>query len=105
MPAVSVVIPAYNCADFIAETLDSVFSQTFDNYEVIVINDGSPDTESLERVLAPFQDRIVYLKQDNQGPSGARNSAIRHARSAYVAMLDSDDIWLPDYLAEQMQFI
>jgi glycosyltransferase involved in cell wall biosynthesis len=104
-PAVSVLIPAYNAAPYIAETLDSVFAQTFAGYEVIVVNDGSPDTDELERVLTPFLDRIVYLKQDNRGPSAARNEAIRQARGAYVATLDSDDTWLPEYLATQMGFL
>ena len=104
-PDVSVLIPAYNAAPYIAETLDSVFAQTFSRYEVIVVNDGSPDTEELERVLAPYLDRIVYLKQENGGPSAARNTAIRKAHGAYVATLDSDDLWLPEYLAVQMGFL
>src|SRR5579864_1311902 len=103
-PLVSVIIPTYNTANFIKETLDSVFAQTFEDYEVIVVNDGSPDTQQLERVLEPYRDRIVYLKQENQGPSGARNTAIRHARGSFLAFLDSDDIWFPEFLSEQMMF-
>jgi len=103
-PSVSVIIPSYNTASFIAETLDSVFAQTFMDCEVIVVNDGSPDTLQLERVLEPYRDRIVYLKQENQGPSGARNTAIRHARGIFLAFLDSDDMWLPQFLSEQMKF-
>src|ERR1700687_3234002 len=102
-PAVSVIIPAYDTAAFIAETLDSVFSQTFRDFEVIVINDGSPDTEALERVLAPYQPWIFYIKQENRGLAGARNTGIGHARGKYLAFLDSDDCWLPDYLASQMK--
>jgi glycosyltransferase involved in cell wall biosynthesis len=104
-PAVSVIIPAYNTAEFITETLDSVFQQTFTNFEVIVVNDGSPDTEKLESVLEPFRDRIVYLKQENRGLSGARNTAIRQARGEYLAFLDSDDMWLPKYLETQVDFL
>jgi glycosyltransferase involved in cell wall biosynthesis len=104
-PLVSVIIPAYNAAAFLGETLTSVFSQTYSNYEVIVVNDGSPDTAELEKVLAPFRDRLIYLEQENKGPSGARNNAIRKARGEFVAFLDSDDTWLPDYLAEQIRFI
>lgn len=104
-PDVSVVIPAYNAAPYIAETLDSVFAQTFSRYEVIVVNDGSPDTDELERVLAPYIERLVYLKQENRGPSAARNLAIQKARAPYVATVDSDDIWLPEYLAVQMGFL
>lgn len=104
-PAVSVVIPAYNAALFINEALASVFAQTFTDYEVIVVNDGSPDTADLERTIAPWLGRIIYLKQDNRGPGGARNAAIEVARGEYVAMLDSDDAWLPEYLAEQLRVI
>jgi glycosyltransferase involved in cell wall biosynthesis len=102
---VSVVIPAYNAAPFIAATLDSVFAQTFTGYEVIVVNDGSPDTPEFERALAPYLDRIVYLKQRNTGPSGARNTAIRAARGDFVAFLDSDDQWLPEFLADQFRIL
>jgi glycosyltransferase involved in cell wall biosynthesis len=101
-PTVSVIIPAYNVAPFIAEALDSVLAQTFKDYEIIVVNDGSPDTEELERVLEPYLPRIVYLKQENRGLSGARNTGIRAARAPFIALLDADDIWKPDYLAVQL---
>lgn len=107
MPAdlVSVIIPAYNAAPYIKETLDSVFAQTYRSFEVIVVNDGSPDTDKLEAVLAPYRDRIVYLKQENRGLSGARNTGLRAATGNLVALLDADDIWLPDYLEEQTKFL
>jgi glycosyltransferase involved in cell wall biosynthesis len=101
-PKVSVIIPSYNTAPYIGETLDSVFAQTFDDFEVIVVNDGSPDTEALERVLGPYRDSIVYVKKKNGGLSSARNAGIRVARGQYVALLDSDDVWEPDYLAVQV---
>lgn len=101
--AVSVIIPAYNSAQFICEALDSVFAQDFSDHETILVNDGSPDTEHLEEVLAPCRDRIIYLKQENRGPAAARNAAIRTARGEYVAFLDSDDAWLPNYLSVQMR--
>lgn len=104
-PAVSVIIPAYKAADHIGAALTSVFSQTFADFEVIVVNDGSPDGERMEAVMAPYLSRILYLKQPNGGPSAARNLAIRHARGELLAFLDSDDIWLPEYLAQQMQFL
>ncbi len=105
LPVVSVIIPAYNVAPYIGETLDSVFAQTFADYEVIVINDGSPDTEELERTLARFIDRINYIKQENRGASAARNAGLRAARGELVAFLDADDLWLPSYLDEQIKFI
>lgn len=104
-PAVSVIIPAYNAAQYVGEALESVFAQTFADYEVIVVNDGSPDTDELERVLAPYMERTTYLKQENRGPSGARNTGIERARGKYVALLDSDDLWLSDYLTKQVALL
>lgn len=100
-PMVSVIVPAYNVAGFIKDALDSAFAQTFKDYEVIVVNDGSPDTVELERVLEPYGQRIIYLKQENRGLSGARNTALRHSRAPFIALLDADDIWLPNYLEAQ----
>ena len=104
-PLVSVVIPAYNCADYIAATLKSVLAQKFTDWEVVVVNDGSPDTEALERELTPFLDSIRYLKQANGGPSAARNLGVREGRGRYVAFLDSDDLWLPDHLVNQVNLL
>jgi glycosyltransferase involved in cell wall biosynthesis len=104
-PLVSIIIPAYNIAGYIAETLDSVFAQTFTNYEVIVVNDGSPDTVEFERVLEKYRDKIVYLKQDNKGVGPARNSGIEHSKAELLAFLDGDDIWLPTFLESQIKFL
>ena len=98
-PLVSVIIPAYMAAAYIHETLESVFRQTYRNFEVILINDGSPDTEDFERAIAPYRDRIIYIRQENGGPSAARNTGIRRARGEYLAFLDSDDVWYPTCLA------
>src|SRR5687768_16945399 len=92
-PAVSVIIPAYNTAKYIGATIASIVAQTYTNYEIIVVNDGSPDTPAIEAALAPFRDRIIYLVQENRGIAVARNRAIRIARGRYVALLDSDDAW------------
>ena len=100
---VSVVIPAYNCVEYIPAALDSVFAQTFTDFEVVVVNDGSPNTEILEHLIAPYRNRIIYLKQENRGPSAARNTGIRAARGEYLAFLDSDDCWPREYLAAQMK--
>lgn len=102
LPLVSVIIPAYNAAAYIRETLQSVFRQTYQRFEVVLINDGSPDTEEFERAIAPYRDRIVYLRQENRGPSAARNAGIRRARGEYLAFLDSDDLWYPNCLAVQV---
>lgn len=101
-PAISVIIPAYNTAAYIAETLSSVVSQTFTNFEIIVVNDGSPDTTDLEAALAPFAARIRYFVQPNRGLSAARNVGIAAAQGDLVAFLDSDDVWEPDYLEHQL---
>ena len=102
---VSVVIPAYNSAEYIAETLESVLAQTFHDYEIIVINDGSTDAEQLEKALAPYLHLIRYIKQENRGPSAARNVGISKAAGRYIAFLDSDDRWLPTHLEEQLHLL
>ena len=103
LPLASVIIPAYNAAEHIAGALESVFAQTYPSYEVIVINDGSPDTPALEKALEPYLERMVYIRQENGGPSAARNAGIRRARGAFLAFLDSDDSWNPEFLSSQMR--
>ncbi len=95
-PTVSVIIPAYNVGPYIDETLNSLFAQTYRDFEAIVINDGS--TDETEKKLAPFRDRIVYIKQKNAGLAAARNAGLRAARGRFIALLDGDDIWLPKFL-------
>ncbi len=104
-PLVSVIIPAYNVAPFINETLDSVAGQIFRDFEVIVINDGSPDTEAFEKAIESHMSSLIYLKQTNAGVSSARNSGIRSARGTYLAFLDGDDVWFPEYLGSQIDFL
>ena len=101
-PCISVVIPAYNTSAYIADTLASVAAQTFTDFETIVVNDGSPDTPALEAAIAPFRERIRYIVQENRGLSGARNTGIAAARGGLIALLDSDDVWEPDYLEQQL---
>jgi glycosyltransferase involved in cell wall biosynthesis len=95
-PAVSVIIPAYNVASYIAETLESVFAQTYREFETIVVNDGS--TDNTENRIAPFRSRIVYLHKTNGGVHSARNAGLKVSRGRYIAFLDGDDIWMPRYL-------
>jgi glycosyltransferase involved in cell wall biosynthesis len=104
-PAVSVVIPAYRASGDIAAALESVFAQTFDSFEVLVVNDGSPDTRELEAALAPYRARIRYFTQPNRGAAAARNMAIRNARGRYVAFLDADDCWAPEFLVLQAGYL
>jgi glycosyltransferase involved in cell wall biosynthesis len=93
---VSVIIPAYNVAPYIAEALESLFAQTWRDVEAVVINDGS--TDETEERLAPYRDRIVYIKQKNSGVMAARNAGLRVARGRYVGLLDGDDLWAPRFL-------
>lgn len=104
-PRVSVIIPAYNASRYIPEALDSVFAQSFQDLEVIVVNDGSPDTPQLQAALRPYEGRLLYLEQPNRGVSAARNLAIQRARGDLLAFLDADDIWLPPYLEVQVNFL
>lgn len=95
-PLVSVIIPTYNSAKYIKETLDSVFNQTYKNIEVIVVDDGSVD--NTREILEKYNSKIKYIYQGNKGPSAARNRGIKEARGSYIAFLDSDDLWLPEKL-------
>lgn len=92
-PKVSVVIPTYNRADYIAAAVESVFAQTLDDVEVVVVDDGSTD-DTAQR-LAPFTGKLNYLCTGNQGPARARNEGMRRARGEYIAYLDSDDLYYP----------
>ncbi len=100
VPLVSVIIPTYNSAHYIVEALESVFEQTFQDFEIIVIDDGSIDGTG--EVLKKYGERIRFLFQDNGGPASARNRGIRIARGEYIAFLDADDIWLPTKLEKQV---
>jgi len=93
LPIVSTIIPAYNAAGFILAAIKSVLDQTFTAHEIIIINDGSPDTDDLERILEPYLPKIRYIKQDNQGAAAARNSGLRAANGEYVAFLDADALF------------
>jgi glycosyltransferase involved in cell wall biosynthesis len=100
-PAVSVVTPCYKVTEYVAGALDSLRAQTFRNFETILVNDGCPDTDNLERVLAPYRREIIYFKQEHGGLSVARNTAIRAARAPIIALLDPDDAWERGYLEAQ----
>jgi len=105
-PAISIITPNYNTAAYIAETLDSVFAQTFTDYELIVINDASPDSNKLATVLEPYRDRIIFIdKSKNEGTSATRNLAVKRARAQVISFLDADDIWFPTYLEDLYGFL
>ena len=100
MPEVSVVIPTYNSARYLTEAVDSVLAQTFRNIEVIVIDDGS--TDDTELVMRRYAAPVKYIRQENTGVSGARNTGIRESSGRYIAFIDADDVWHPQKLERQM---
>lgn len=102
-PLVSVVVPAYNCVKYISETLISLFEQDYPNIEIIVVNDGSKDN-TLE-FLKTYGDRIVLIDQSNTGVPGARNSGIRAARGEFISFCDSDDLWAPQKVSDQVAYL
>ncbi len=103
MPRVSVIMPTFNCARFLGRALESIFAQTFTDYEVIVANDGS--TDHTREVIAPYSGKITYLYQPNRGPSAARNLALSKASGEFIAYLDADDMWYPHKLEKQVTFL
>ena len=103
VPAVSVVIPTYNRAGFIAQAVQSVLDQTGINSEIIVVDDGS--TDNTRQVLEQFNGKIRYLATENQGVAHARNTGMKASVGKYIAFLDSDDLYLPGKLALQVAFM
>ncbi|MFM7427887.1 MAG: glycosyltransferase family 2 protein, partial [Elainella sp.] len=99
-PRVSVVIPAYNCADYLPAAIESVLAQTYRDFEIIVVDDGS--TDATPEVLHRYGNQLVAISQANQGVALARNHGIQIAQGEWVAFLDADDLFLPDKLAAQM---
>lgn len=102
-PLVSVIIPAYNAESFIERTLQSVLDQTYQNIEVLVVDDGSCDrTPEIVRLIAQQDPRVVLLQQSNFGVAAARNLAIQMAKGEFIAPIDADDIWYPDNIEKQV---
>jgi glycosyltransferase involved in cell wall biosynthesis len=101
-PLVSVVLPTYNRGWTLREAIDSVLDQDYGNFELIVVDDGS--TDDTPRLLSAYGDRLRCLQQANRGVSAARNAGIRSSRGEYIALLDSDDFWLPGKLTTQVDY-
>ncbi|MFV0389623.1 MAG: glycosyltransferase family 2 protein [Pyrinomonadaceae bacterium] len=100
MPLVSVVIPAYNAVRFVNATIDSVLAQTFQDLEILVVDDGS--TDNTKEILGNYGDKIRFLPKKNGGVSSARNYGIENAIGKYIAFLDADDVWMPEKLEKQV---
>jgi glycosyltransferase involved in cell wall biosynthesis len=106
LPVISVIIPVYNGEQYLQQTIDSVKAQTFSDWELIAVNDGSTDnTAALLKTAAEEDSRIVVLSQENAGMGKARNSAIAVSRGQYLAFVDADDLWQPLKLEKQLQAI
>lgn len=101
MPLLSVIIPTFNSAKYLSEALQSVFSQTFEDFEVIVVDDGS--TDNTADIVKEYGNSLRYIRQKNQGPSAARNLGIRRAEGKYIAFLDADDWWNQNHLTELLE--
>jgi len=107
MATVGVIIPAFNAARTLPIALESVVSQTFDDWQILLVDDGS--TDDTAQVVAPFLDRygakIKYIKQENRGLPAARNTAIRASTTEFLALLDADDVWMPWRLEESVKIL
>ena len=104
MKLVSVIIPVYKVEKYIAATVQSVLAQTYKNFELLIIDDGSPD-KSIEICQQFIDSRIKIIRQENRGVAAARNTGIRHAQGDYIALLDADDLWLPDKLEKHVEHL
>jgi glycosyltransferase involved in cell wall biosynthesis len=106
VPTVSVITPAYNAGMYLAETIRSVLAQTFGDFEMIIVDDGSSDdTAEVASRFAETDPRILVIAQPNAGVSRARNTALAASRAPLMALLDSDDVWFPTYLEQQLQIL
>ena len=103
MPRVSIIIPTYNCARYIGRALDSVCAQTYKDYEILVVDDGS--TDDTKNVVMQYGRKVAYLYQQNRGVSAARNHAISKASGELLAYLDADDMWYSEKLERQVAFL
>lgn len=103
MPKVSVIIPCYNSQNTIRETVESVLAQTMQDFELIVVDDGS--TDDTKKILSDYVDQVKYLYRENGGQSAARNTGIRAASGETIAFVDSDDLWYPEKLDKQIRIL
>lgn len=105
-PLISIIVPVYNTEQFIAETIESVIEQSYSNWELWLIDDGSTDNSAkVIKSIAEKDNRINYVHKENGGQASARNLGIKKANGEYIAFLDSDDLWLKDKLEEQIEIL
>lgn len=104
-PKISIVIPAYNASNYLAEAIDCALSQTYPNFEIIVVNDGSKDDGATERVALSYGDKIRYFSKENGGSSSALNMGITNMTGEWFSWLSHDDLYVPHKLARQIEYI
>lgn len=103
---VSIITPCYNGSKYISETIESVISQTYINWEMIIVDDGSKDNSAeIIKTFVNKDSRIKLIQQPNGGSANARNHGIREAKGQFIALLDADDVWKPEFLTEQISFM
>ncbi|HEY7913074.1 MAG TPA: glycosyltransferase family A protein, partial [Blastocatellia bacterium] len=109
-PLVSIIVPFLNAERFIDEAIESVFAQVYDNWELLLVDDGSTDDSSgrARKVAQGFPEKVRYFEHEghqNRGLPASRNLGLKHAKGKYVALLDSDDVWLPQKLEQQVRIL
>ena len=104
-PKISIVIPAYNASNYLAEAIDSALAQTYDNFEIIVVNDGSPDEGATRAVAEKYGDKIRYFEKENGGSSSALNRGIKEMQGEWFSWLSHDDLYKEDKLKEQVKLL
>ena len=106
LPLVSIITPSYNSSKFIEETIASVQAQTYSHWEMLITDDGSTDNSfEIIKEICKKDSRIKLFSIKNAGPAVARNNSIKHAKGKYLAFLDSDDLWMPEFLSTSIKFI
>ena len=104
-PKVSIIIPVYNGANYVKEAIDSALSQTYDNIEIIVVNDGSNDNGETEKIIFSYQDKVKYISKKNGGVSSALNAGIRAMTGEYFSWLSHDDMYSPEKVSSQIALL
>ena len=105
LPLVSIITPSYNSSKFIEETIASVQAQTYSHWEMLITDDGSTDNSfEIIKEICKKDSRVKLFSIKNAGPAVARNNSIKHAKGKYLAFLDSDDLWMPEFLSTSIKF-
>ena len=103
---VSIITPCYNGARYLADTIESVLGQTYARWEMVIVDDGSTDdTPGIAKAYAARDRRVQLIRQQNAGTARARNVGMKRAKGQYIALLDADDLWEPDFLEKQLDFM